>query len=161
MVLLLCLWDNLKFWSVFSVGNGRERDNGEPETVSSTGHGSSSSRRQSCFTGCCSGVMCVPSCMLTSASIGNSGGGGSSTAKVSCSYYEACNRNQTSVGGGSLNLNATTRRKDDDNRCTGSSDDDYDEDDGDGMQTKNVGNEVRVVVKFILPALLTYQTFHA
>lgn len=77
MVLLLCLWDNLKFWRVFSLG----KESGEGETVST------SSFRESSY--------------YCDDRGGGGGGGGdhsmnvpftipsntSATAKVSCSYY--------------------------------------------------------------------------
>lgn len=84
MVLLLCLWDNLKFWRIFSLGS---KEGTEAET------GSVSSFRAT-----------------TSYYCDESGGGGdaitpftlpsntSATAKVSCSsYYTTCEQNKSGL----------------------------------------------------------------
>ncbi len=112
MVLLLCLWDNLKFWRIFALGT---RESGDVET-SSIG-----SYRATSYYCNDNGDAILPSSVPYT--LPSNTATLTKTSKVSCSYYSACN--QTKPNNSKLKHLHKNKRPPDDLSC-----DDEDDDDG-------------------------------
>lgn len=123
MVLLLCLWDNLKFWRIFSLGSREnlDQDSGGGGLGLGGVLGGNSGNNGSGTGSFCGGggVMSVvpSSCIPTSVS--------ASTAKVSCSYYVPCKPSEA---------RKEVKRQQQDNRLSSDGDDDDDEEDDGGLK---------------------------
>lgn len=121
MVLLLCLWDNLKFWRIFALGT---RESGDVETSSIASYRAASYYCNDNGDGISSSVpFTLPSNTATL----------TTTSKVSCSYYSACNQ-QTKPNNSKLKHLHKNKRPPDDQSC----DDEDDDDDSSYRITKEV-----------------------
>lgn len=124
MVLLLCLWDNLKFWRIFALGT---RESGDVETSSIASYRASSYYCND--NGDAISPSSVPFTLPSNTATLTT------TSKVSCSYYSACNQTKPN--------NYQVKHPHKNNRPPDDLSNDDDEDDDDDSSCK-ITREVRI-----------------